>query len=43
VSGERQRRDWAIVNAVLLMRHRHVHPMIRDAIRHWIAYGKGAA
>jgi hypothetical protein len=37
------RRDWAIVNACLLMKHRHVHPLIRDAIRRWIAYGRLAA
>jgi hypothetical protein len=36
------RRDWAIVNAWLLMKHRHVHPLIREAIRRWIAYGKEA-
>lgn len=41
-SAASARRDWAIVNAWLLMKHRHLHPVIREAIRYWIAYGKGA-
>lgn len=41
-SAAQGRRDWAIVNAWLLMKHRHVHPLIRAAIRRWIDYGKQA-